>query len=355
MKKVWFYDLEVLENIFTATFINKDGDEKKIFVISDIKDERAEFFKFLKEVIGLIGYNVLWYDSQILEYMFKYPNCTNQELRAYSNTIISDNKIRPDVPEWKLKIPHLDLFRALSLSTKSKRTSLKWCEFMIDFENIEDMPESSNEEEVLAYNLNDVLATKALYLKYKYEIELRKTLTQREGISLMNCTEPDLAKRLFGKYLSKEMNITLQELKFMSTDRDIVNIKDIIFPYVQFNTDRFKLVKNSFEKLQLKENDKADFTVKYQGVDINFGLGGIHASVKNSINESDDKYVIKSLDVVSYYPNLAIKNGVCAKHLPKDIFLNLYEGFFNERKSIPKSDPRNYILKILLNAAYGRE
>jgi hypothetical protein len=48
-----------------------------------------------------------------------------------------------------------------------------------------------------------------------------------------------------------------------------------------------------------------------------------------------------------------IRNNLCPAHLPKDIFLPLYEGFFNERRSIPKSDPRNYILKILLNSTYG--
>lgn len=227
---------------------------------------------------------------------------------------------------------------------------------MLDLENIEDMPSQGDgnnwEEMVLSYNLNDVIATKKLYQKYYHEIDLRKKLTQRENINLLNCTEPDLAKKLFSKYLSKAMNISENDLKTLSTNRDTVNIKDILFPYIQFKTDKFNNVLNEFKKLSLKENDKFEFIVNY-GIDITFALGGIHAAPNNVIVESDNDYIIKSLDVVSYYPNLAIKNGICAKHLPIKIFLDLYEGFFNERKSIPKSDPRNYILKILLNSAYG--
>lgn len=356
MKKTWVFDLETLD-LFTATFLDKDSDDLKVFVISKTKNQKKELFEFLSnEVAGLIGYNSLHFDSQIIEYLYRYPECTALDIKNYASVIVNNNNRRPDVLEWNLRHKHLDLFRALSLSTKAKRTGLKWCEFMMDLENIEDMPsqkENSNwEEMVLSYNLNDVIATKELYNRYVHEIELRKTLTKREGIDLLNCTEPDLSKKLFSKYLSKAMNISKNDLSTMYTSRDIVKVKDILFPYINFKTDKFKNILEAFKKLELNEWDKPEFIVN-QGIDIVFGLGGIHAAPNNVIVKSNDNYIIKSLDVVSYYPNLAIKNGICAEHLPKDIFLNLYEGFFNERKAIPKSDPRNYILKILLNSAYG--
>lgn len=356
MKKTWVYDLETL-NIFTATFIDRDSDEIKTFVLTKDIDQKKELFDFLNnEVLGLIGYNCLHFDAQILEYMYRYPDCTADNIKVYAQVITSNNDRKPDVAEWKLRIPHLDLFKALSLSTKAKRTGLKWCEFQLDMENIEDMPNQGKNvnwlETVLSYNLNDVISTKILYEKFYHEIELRKKLTNREQINLLNCTEPDLAKKLFSKYLSKAMKISENDLRSMSTQRDVVNVKDILFPYIQFKTEKYKLIHESFKKLQLKENDNVEFIVN-EGIDIVYGLGGLHAAPNNKVVKSDETYIIKSLDFVSWYPNLAIKNGICAAHLPKDIFLNLYEGFFIERKSIPKSDPRNYILKILLNSAYG--
>ena len=352
MKKIYCWDVETL-SIFTATFLDKDSDEVRTFVLTDTKNEIPQMLEFLsKEVAGLVGYNSLYFDAQILEFIYRNNNCTAQDIKEYANLIINSYDRRPDVPEWKLKDKHLDLFKALSLSTKAKRTGLKWCEFMMDLENIEDMPDEITLEGILQYNLNDVVATKELYLRYYHEIDLRKKLTDREGINLMNCTEPDLAKKLFAKYLSQAMGISTTDLKDMYTSRNIVKINDIIFPYIEFKTIKFQNVLEAFKKLELSEFDKPEFVVNH-GVDIVFGLGGIHAAPNNIVVQSDNNYIIKSLDVVSYYPNLAIKNGICAEHLPKNIFLNLYEGFFNERKAIPKSDPRNYILKILLNSAYG--
>jgi hypothetical protein len=60
-----------------------------------------------------------------------------------------------------------------------------------------------------------------------------------------------------------------------------------------------------------------------------------------------------SSDVVSFYPNLAIRNNWAPAHLPKEEFSQLYEWFFEERKKIPKSDPKNYVYKIILNSTYG--
>ena len=356
-KKTWFWDLETL-NIFTATFVDKDSDEKRVFVLTNVENQIPELLIFLNtEVAGLIGYNSINFDAQVIEYIYRNPNCTADQIRQYAILITSDYNRRPDVPEWKLRHKHLDLFRALSLSTKAKRVGLKWTEYMLDMENIEDMPSQGEgytwEEMVLDYNLNDVIATKNLYFKFKYEIDLRKTVTSTEGVNVMNSTEPDMVKKLFGKYLSEAMEIPLNDLKTMYTSREIVNVKDIIFPYITFKTDKFKSVLKHFQGLSLTKEDSFELTIKHHGIDIVYGLGGIHAAPKNTIIESDDDYVIKSCDVVSYYPNLMIRNGLCPAHLPKDIFLGLYEGFFNQRRSIPKSDPKNYILKILLNSTYG--
>lgn len=357
-KRVYVYDLETI-NIFTATFIDRDSDEKRVFVLSNKRNDVPEMLHFLNtEVKGLVGYNCLSFDSQILEFIYRHPKCTAEDIRKYS-LIITDNSEyrRPDVPEWKLRIPHLDLFKALSLNVKSKRTSLKWCEFMLDLDNIEDMPSqgtgSNWEEQVLSYNLNDVVATKELYLRYRKDIELRMQLTERENINLMNSSEPDMAKKIFSKYLSRAMGIPESDLRTMSTNRDVVKIKDIVVPYISFNSEILNMVKKNFEKLEIKESDDAEFQVNFGGIDIVYALGGIHGSVNKTIVNSDDTYIIKSCDVTSFYPNLAIRNKLHPQHIPQEVFCNLYENLFEERRNIPKKDPRNYILKITLNSVYG--
>jgi len=357
MRKTWVYDLEVLPTVFTATFIDRDSDEKRVFVFNKDINDKHKLFVFLdEEVDGLIGYNCLHYDAQILHYLYRNPSCTTYEIRNYSDIVTGNNDRRPDVPEWKLKIPHLDLFRALSLSVKSKRTGLKWCEFGMDMENIEDMPSQGEGETfldmLLHYNENDVIATKELYLRYYHEIELRKKMSVEEKVNLMNSSEPDMAKKLFLKYLSEATGIPERDLRSMQTKRTLMTVKDLIYDCVKFETIEFQSVLDKFKSLQLVPGEEFEHSLTIQGVDIQYGLGGLHAA-RQCIIQSDDKGKIKTVDATSYYPHLAFQFGLCPAHLPKDAFVKLYKGLYHKRAEIPKSNPKNYILKIVINAAYG--
>lgn len=225
----------------------------------------------------------------------------------------------------------------------------------MDFPNIEDMPEVKDSdsflEAVLYYNKNDVLATKALYKNYYYEIELRKKLTEIEGVNLMNSTEPNMAKKIFAKHLSEAMGITTYELSKMGTDIDDVDFNEIILPYISFSSPLLQNVLKRFK--QEKYSTFQNFNIVWEGLTHSFGIGGLHSFGIPGIYKSDDEYIIKTVDAKSYYPNLIIRNEFCPQHLPKHIFLPLYEGYYNQRINIPKSDPRNYIFKILLNSSYG--
>ena len=66
-----------------------------------------------------------------------------------------------------------------------------------------------------------------------------------------------------------------------------------------------------------------------------FGTGGVHAAVSKKIYKSDEKKVIRTFDVSSYYPNLSIKNRVYPEHL-SEMFLQVYEYLYNLRKSFDK-------------------
>ena len=300
--KVWFWDLETYPTIFTATFINRDTDETVQFIINDSINQKEEFINFLDtNVDGLIGFNSLYFDSQIIEYMYRYPSCTFRDIANYAGIITSNNDRQPDVPEWKLKHKHLDLFRALSLSVKAKRTGLKWCEYSMNMDNIEDLPSQGEGDtwvkQVLDYNKHDVIATRELYNKHKSEIDLRKIISNKEGVNVLNSTEPDISKKLFLHWLSKAMKISKNDLSSMGTDRKWVNVKDIIFPYINFKTLLLKGIKEEFEQLLLHPGSTFEKEIIFGGIKTTFGLGGLHGSVKSKHILSDDDYIIKSCDV----------------------------------------------------------
>lgn len=299
MKKTWVYDLEVFELIFTATFIDKDSDEERMFVISKNRDDRHAFFEFLaNEVVALIGYNCLHYDSQILEYFLLHKKATTQELRAYSDIVINSEDRRPDFPEWKLTIPHLDLFKINHFDNKNRRVGLKWCEFMMDMVNIEDMPDELNEDLVLLYNKNDVIATKLLYFRTKPMIETRKNLTKKYGINMLNFSNTKIGSELLLDLYCKKTNKDKKLVRELRTPRDIMKGEDIVFDYIKFQSYEFQQILKYF-KSQIITSTKKDeeLSVKYKNFEYIYGKGGIHGSVKNSIVISDENYIIIDADV----------------------------------------------------------
>lgn len=96
-----------------------------------------------------------------------------------------------------------------------------------------------------------------------------------------------------------------------------------------------------------------NFNVEYKDFKYDFGLGGIHGCISSGVYTSNNEENIESADVASYYPNIAIKNGIYPKHLSKE-FCNVYQRIFEERRSSPKSSAKNKGLKLALNGVYGK-
>ena len=92
--------------------------------------------------------------------------------------------------------------------------------------------------------------------------------------------------------------------------------------------------------------------VVIDGFRFDFSQGGLHGSVLNKIIEEDSEYEIWDWDVSSFYPNLAISNRFYPEHLG-EVFCDIYEDVYNQRKSFAKGTPENAMLKLALNGTYG--
>ena len=104
-----------------------------------------------------------------------------------------------------------------------------------------------------------------------------------------------------------------RDLKKLRTFRKVINIDRIILPYIKFKTPEFSTLLERFKTVTLNPlNIKGAFkhSVIYKGVKTDFGLGGAHGANKAGIYEKTDDTIIMSSDVTSFYPNLAIKNGM---------------------------------------------
>ena len=330
MKKVWVYDIECYSYIFLLVFIDINSDETRVFKVYKEIDERERLKTFLKdEVSGLVSYNGLHYDSQLIEYIYRNPNFTVQELRNYSDIIVNSENRFPDIPEWKLRIPHLDLYRIHHYDNKNRRTSLKWLEFSMDMENIEDLPSDGDGdnwiEQVEAYCINDVLSTKELYNRSTKEINLRKALSKMYNLNFRNASNSKIGSELCLKLYCNATGKFKSDVKSLRTYRKSVDCKDVIFDYIKFTSKEFNMVLDRF-KSTIVENMKGDieFSQVYKGFQFDYGAGGIHGSVTNNIVQSDNDWEIIDCDVSSLYPSIAIKNKLYPEHLGED-FCKVYE------------------------------
>ena len=376
--KHWVMDYETLSNCFVGVFEHYKTQESKVFIIHDIQNDLDKFIEFLKQNYTNrewhISYNGLAFDGQVTHYIIdNYKDWEDldgcdiaRQIFIYAQTCIqkSRNKEFQDYPQWKMKINQIDIFKMHHWDNPAKRSSLKWIQYSMDWQNILDMPihhdtvieDRDQIDTIVEYCINDVKSTKEIYNRSKSQIGLRKELTKKYGINLFSASEPRISKELFGYYLTQKLNIPKRDLRNMRTHRDIIKVKDILLPYIEFSSPEFKVLLQRFSSLEVNAGSLKGafkYNLIYKDVKTHFGLGGVHGAANKGVYESNDKMIIMSSDVTSFYPNLAIKNRWSPGHFPKQEFCDQYEWFFEERKKIPKSNPMNYVYKIILNSTFG--
>lgn len=380
MKKSYVYDFETIQNCFLAIYVNiKDPSDKLIFEISDFRNNLTEFVEFNKKLIlhknYIVSFNGLEFDDQVAQYIMKnYDKRINLKGMSGGEVAREIFKFVQQLIElknskgWTIFRIHelpwnsIDLAAINNYNNTQKFASLKWLQYNMDWYNIMDMDckpdDILNEKDIIQltkYCINDNLSTRELLKKNIEQIEVRENLSKHFGLELQNLSEPKLVKAILSDLLSKDLNIEKDKLLKMRTFRKKIHLKEAILPYISFKTQKLKETLAKFKSLVLDaENLKGSFhhKVVYRGLEFSFALGGIHGA-KRGLYKAGKGMVIKSFDVKSYYPNLCIRNQWSPEHFNAEVFCKRYEWFYDERLKYPKSNPLNYLYKIVLNSAFG--
>ena len=170
-------------------------------------------------------------------------------------------------------------------------------------DNIEDLPykpdtilNNTQKDEVISYCRNDIIATEMFYNLSIKHIEIRKFYTKQENINLISASETKMAKEIFAKYLSKEIGIEVSELKKLRTYRKKVELKNIIFDYINFNDFINQKTLETFKNFIKTEYNSLKFTTNYKNITREYGEGGLHSSNKPGVYETDDNYIVVDVD-----------------------------------------------------------
>jgi hypothetical protein len=383
MRTHWVMDYETMVNLFVAVFQDYVSNETHIFKIhSSLDNDIKPLIKFLKRNKNLkekhISFNGLSFDSQITQFILSksgallkmdQADIVNAIYNVAQETIeLSNSNEFSKYPEWKLSIDQIDVFKINHWDNRAKRTSLKWAQFSMDWPNLQDMPihfttKVNSKEEIdmiTNYCINDVESTKKILHLSKPLINVRRNIKEKYGLNCTNFSNTKLGSKLLLGLYCNATGKDKQEVNDSRTYRSGINVKDILFDYISFQTAPFQ---SFLDKLKDKViyNTKSDFKfkLKFKGYDFHYGAGGIHQCIKPGKYHADNDIIIKDLDVASLYPSIACMNNMSPAHLGNEFFEVYKKDIVDVRlaeKQKSKEDRDVAIIegfKEAANASYG--
>lgn len=360
------YDIEIFPNFFSYTDIDIKTLETNVFVIHESQNMIDNLYEYLLTPRYRIGYNNVHFDRVVCDLIIEnYRRMKSFPIKT--SLVHLYNKVqafmREEQREFYKGNTEIDLFLMNHFNNKSKLTSLKALQCSIFWPVVQDMPFHHASEvtaemipEILEYNLNDVLSTKAFYEVCKDQLSFRKELGKLYNKNMLNMPDITIGEEIFLRAIRKDFQISKKELRDSVQFDKTVDLNRCILPYVEFQSTEFQELLKKIKWTVVSDKQKLNYTVKYKGFQYDYGVGGIHGCVPAGIYTSNDDYIIIDFDVKSYYPNLAIQNDLHPKHIPKAAFLETYKSLFEKRveaqKAKNKTEDAGY--KLALNGVFGK-
>lgn len=376
MKKplILVYDIETIKGIFTYCGIDINTKQVYKFIIHPSLNQAADLYNHLvNEVKGQIGYNNLAFDYPVLHYfIINYPKWLEEIIYSSDNFAlflieklynkaqeiieIQNSKNRDWAKilwEKDFLIPQLDLFKVWHYDNVARMTSLKALEISMNYANVMDMPIEHTEEnitidqieEILQYNLNDVMATYEFYLKTILfgKVDLRKKIKQKYNLPCTNWNNGKIGENLILKLYCDKIGANTWDIKKMRSEYSEIALNDCIPKNILFESKEFNTLLE-FYKGKIITDPKnlkgaVDYPLVYKGIKYQYGLGGLHAAIESGIYKSNDKYIIKTADVTSLYPNIPLEERFYIKHLGPE-FLEVYGDDIVNVRSAEKLKPK---------------
>ena len=370
-KPFYTYDLETYPNCFLFSGKFDEKPEVQVFEMSFRKNMKSQLLTWLSYLQNaqaiMVGFNSLGFDYPIIHQLLNEPY-TFDERKAYllCQQIINSGEYGfTSIRMAERIIAQLDLSKVNHFDNKNRRTSLKSLQVAMRSESVEDLPiapgtmlTSEQIDQLISYNVHDVLETEKFFHKCKHQIDFRQELLDN-GIlkgDVLNYSDVKIGTEYLVHRIGRQKCYESGS-KPRQTKRDTIVYSDIILPKIYYRTENFEQVLDWFKKQKIvvesEEKDKnPSLEAPLAGLDFHFGVGGLHASVDNKYFESNEEYVIKDIDVAGYYPDVAIQNGFEPEHL-KDIFLPAYMSLKSDRKQYQKGTSMNKVLKLAGNGAFG--
>lgn len=356
------YDLEVFPNFFSICYVDVDTTEYKTLYIFEEHNDFSEIIGLFNDKDWFIGYNSTYFDDRLIEHMIQdrkeYEN-KPANLITFNIFMTAQSYINDETNEYKYNVS-FNRFDLMKIGNIQK--SLKLVAVDLRHPLIQDLPyhyehkvKEDEVEEILKYNKNDVEITKALYHDLIKEIRLRKDLSLKYGLNLMNESDSGIANRILEKDYKEATGLWYSDFKSEQTEHNSINLGECIADNVEFETDHLLSLKEQIENTVTNQESKIEFNIIVNKTRYDILKGGIHSHMPPKIYASTDDVKIIDADVSSYYPRIMLNNDIKPAHL-QDIFLEMLDGYTSTRLIAKKEGDKVAAdgLKIVINSIYGK-
>lgn len=368
--KTWLFDIEVFPNLFCVTFKNVGTQKVKLFSLFGNRNDINELEEFLDDEIVIVGYNNLFYDNPVMQYLLQNKKAKSilADLFEFSSDIINSDRgnfYNSSVKKYqntKTKYTQIDMMKIIEISGVAP--SLKQAGINLKSKKIQDLPlpydhhvTQDEAETIYKYNLNDVLISEALFYEILPRIELREKLKDIFHVDLMNASDSKMADRLLEKFYVEELHADMSVVRNLRTSREQFMLRDCVAPNIKFNTNYLKRIKSEIENTLVRKSNKYKYSkhISFGGVEYDLGVGGLHSVDFPAVFVSNDEWKIFDQDVASFYPSMMILNEITPEHLGKE-FVKVLERITKERLAAKKSGDKVKAegLKVTINSIFGK-
>lgn len=364
------FDVEVLINCFICTIYNSETKELTTFEISERKNQMSDLIKFFTENnYYYIGYNNIHYDTPIINYCIDYFDNPAYDYRVITNSIYNLSCVivsKEDRQKEWIKWKYADYFSQIDLMTmlysKALRVSLKELQVTMHYKNVQEMKHDWNKpiklnkiDELIHYNINDVLSTAELLSRCENDLTLRLSIQKEYGINCISKDGVGIGVELLKQRYLQETGLTWNELKEMRSPMDYIPLKDVILPQISYTTPVLqKLLKQLKTRVVSPGRKGLEEHFILDGTIISVGVGGIHSKNKPEIIIPKEDELLLDCDAASLYPSLLIEYGFYPPHLGQ-AFVDIYKKIKDERIEAKHAGNKNkdLTLKLLLNSVTG--
>ena len=364
------YDIEVFINCFHCTCYNTETEAIYKFEISERKNEVKELCEFfITTDFYFIGYNNIHYDNPIINYCLEFFSSCDFPYWKICNSIFNLSKVITDKESsldlwkrWKYatKFPTLDLLTMLY--STALRVSLKEMQVTMHYKNVQEFItdwkaplDIDKIDEMIQYNINDVMSTTELLNRCKKDIDLRINIEDEYRIKCLSKDGVNIGMEILKQKYLEKTGLQWEQIRDLRSPMEYIPLKDVILPKISYTT---PILQNLLKRLKMAVVSPGRKGLEEQfildGVKISVGVGGIHSKNTAEIIKPADDEVLLDCDAASLYPSLLISYGFYPKHLGT-AFLEVYSGIKDERIEAKHNGnkTKNETLKLSLNGLSG--